>query len=80
MEAVKALNTLLSPTTPFRLWSERMSDNRSSSEAEPSQGQELKRTYDASFAAAEEGQAGDTDDSGKVDEDSLEGTGEKVSI
>ena len=80
-EAVKALNTLLSPTTPFRLWSERMLDDRSASEVEPGQGQELKRTYDASFGAAAEGKACDTDDSGKVGEDSLpEGTVEKGSI
>ena len=56
-------------------------DDRSSSKAEPGQGQELKRTYNTSFCAAEEGPAGDTNDSGKEDEDSSpEGTVEKVSI
>ena len=78
---MKALHTLISPTAPFRLWSERMSYNRRLSKAELGQGQELKRTYNTTFGAAEEGQVGDTNYSGKEYKDSSpKGTVEKVSI
>ena len=59
---MKALNTLISSSTPFRLWSERLPDGRTLTRAEPGQGQELKRTYDKSF--------GDTNNSSKEAEDS----------
>ena len=78
---MKALNTLLSPTVPFRLWSDRMSDNRRSPKAKPGRGQELKRTYNTSFGAVGENQVSDTDNSGKEDEGNLPWeTMEKVSI